>query len=170
MRDPRAGAVSTYFHEQTHAHVYNKEGAVGSAATTLDEFVLAMVPVLCQWLAVRYILFTEIMGPKSTLFWYDDGLNDAVTWHTDWIASAGVHLPQPAIEVMADAALREDFAFDTKGRNDHPGEKTTTKKEEETHRPTWQEMLRPETLVKLDVISRKWLPPAVLAKLNLVIQ
>ena len=168
MRDPRAGAVSTYFHEKIHEKVYNKEGGVGASATTLDEFVLVMVPVLCQWLTLRYLLFTEVMGPQSTIFWYDDGLNDAVTWHKEWVASAGVHLPMTAVEVMADAALREDFAFDTKGKNTHPGETTTTKKKEETDSPTWQEVLSPETLMDVDVIARKWLPPAILAKLSLL--
>lgn len=166
MRDPRPGAVSTYFHEQLHNKAYNK-GVAGSASETLDEFVLAMVPVLCQWLALRYLLFTEIMGPQSTVFWYDDSLDDAFQWHSEWVASVGLRLPAPVVEVMADAALREDFDFATKGKNRHPGV-AEVEQLEEKHTPTWQEVLQPETLVALDAIARNWLPPAVLLKLNIL--
>ena len=76
-----------------------------------------------------------------------------------------MHLPERVVEEMANAALREDFDFDTKGKNDHPGVVEEVKKEE-VHRPTWKEMLRPETLVELDAIARQWLPPAVLVQLG----
>lgn len=166
MRDPRAGAVSTYFHEKLHVTVA-KGGAVGSGSETLDEFVLAVAPVLCQWLTLRYILFTDIMGALSTLFWYDDGLEEPFNWHSEWVASVGLHLPEPVVEEMADAALREEFDFDTKGRNKHPGV-VQVKGLEDTHSPTWQELLKPETQVALDDILRNWLPPAVLVKFKLL--
>ena len=79
--------------------------------------------------------------------------------------AVGVHLPQPVIEAMAVAALQEDFDFQTMGKNGHPGA-IIVKNQEKTHTPSWQELLRPETLMALDVIARKWLPPAVLEQLN----
>lgn len=144
-------------------------GSVGGELETLDEFALAIAPVLCQWVTVRYLLFSAILESKSTLFWYGDAFRDAPKWHYEWMAAVGVHLPTPIVEAMADAALREDFQFDTSGKNDHPGVIAFKKSEEsrqETQTPTWQELLRPETLEELDVIARKWLPPAVLIKLN----
>ena len=164
MRDPRAGAVSTFFHQQKYPT--SKKGfSVGGAIYTLDEFTLAMVPVLCQWLTVRYLLFSAILAPKSTLFWYDDAFLDSHKWHYEWLASVGVHLPEPVVEEMADAALRDDFDFNTSGKNDHPGVVEEVKIGE-THRRTWRDLLRPETLEGLDVIVRQWLPPAVLVTLN----
>ena len=165
MRDPRAGAVSTFFHQEKYPRS-KKLSSVGGDIHALDEFTLAMAPVLCQWLTVRYLLFSAILGPKSTLFWYDDAFFDAQKWHYEWLAAVGVHLPERVVEEMADAALTEDFDFDTKGKNEHPGVEEEEVKQEGVHRPTWQEILRPETLVELDVIARQWLPPAVLVKLN----
>lgn len=157
MRDPRAAAVSTFFHEALHPSPEQKV-TIGFDANTLDEFVLEMVPVLCQWVALRYLLFTAILGGQSTIFWYHDALLDAHRWHSDWIASVGLHLPETVVDEMADAALREDFNFETKGKNEHPGA---------SQKPAWHDPLRPETLVALDVIVRKWLPPVVLAKLDI---
>lgn len=164
MRDPRAGAVSTFFHQEKYPKSKSPT-AVGGDIHTLDEFTLAILPVLCQWVTVRYLLFSAILGPKSTLFWYDEAFHDAHKWHYEWLAAVGVHLPERVVEEMANAALREDFDFDTKGKNDHPGVVEEVKKEE-VHRPTWKEMLRPETLVELDAIARQWLPPAVLVQLG----
>ena len=165
MRDPRAGAVSTFFHKQKHPSAQRLNFVVGYIYT-LDEFTLAIAPLLCQWVTIRYFLFSGMLGPKSTLFWYDDALLDAHKWHSDWLAAVGVHLPEHVVEEMADAALREDFDFTTNGRNDHPGV-TEEVKQAQVHRPTWKELLRPETLVELDVIARQWLPPEVLVRLNL---
>ena len=164
MRDPRAAAVSTFFHEELHPSPKLKV-TVGFGADTLDEFVLEMVPVLCQWVALRYLLFTAILESQSTIFWYQDALSDARRWHYEWIASVGLHLPEAVVDEMADAASREDFRFETKGKNEHRG--TIKAEKEASQRPTWHELLQPETLVALDIVMRKWLPPGVLAKLDL---
>lgn len=166
MRDPRAAAVSTFFHQEKFP-ASKILGTVGGDIHTLDEFTLAIAPVLCQWVALRYLLFTALMAPKSAFFWYDEAFLDAHKWHYEWLAAVGVHLPGPVIEQMSDAALREDFDFDTKGKNDHPGVEEEVKTEK-VHSPTWKEILRPETLVELDTIARQWLPPAVLAKMEVV--
>jgi len=164
MRDPRAGTVSTFFHQEKFPSS-KKPNNIGGDIHTLDEFTLAIAPVLCQWVTIRYLLFSVILGSKSAFFWYDDAFLDAHRWHFEWMAAVGVHLPEPVIESMADTALREDFDFQTMGKNSHPGA-IVVKKPEKTHTPSWQELLRPETLVALDVIARKWLPPAVLEQLN----
>lgn len=165
MRDPRAAAVSTFFHMEAH-HIRKPEEKVGFGTNTLDEFVLEMVPILCQWVALRYLLFSTILEQQSIILWYEDALLDAHRWHYEWVASVGLHLPDAVIEAMADAALREDFDFETEGKNEHPGVNTTSKGGA-SQRPVWNNMLRPETLVALDLIARKWLPPVILAKLNI---
>ena len=166
MRDPRAGAVSTFFHKEKYGKTKPRT-CFGGDIHDLDEFTLAIAPVLCQWVTLRYLLFAAILEPKSAIFWYDEALLDPHKWHYDWLAAVGVHLPEPVVEEMADAALREDFDFRTSGMNDHTAvvEKV---KQGKVRRSTWQELLRPETLVKLDVIARQWLPPAVLVRLNLI--
>lgn len=164
MRDPRAAAVSTFFHKELHPSPKRKV-TVGSGADTLDEFVLEMVPVLCQWVALRYLLFTAYLESQSTIFWYQDALLDARRWHYEWIASVGLRLPEAVVAKMADVALRENFRFETEGKNEHPG--TITAEKEASQRPTWHDLLQPETLEALDIIMRKWLPPGILAKLNI---
>ena len=180
LRDPRAAAVSTFFHERTH-HVIKKDAIADGSQDTIDEFVLAVLPSLCQWVAIRHILFAELLAEQSTIFWFEDAQGDPLRFHHEWLATAGLHLPTTVAEAATDAALRGDFNFTTKGQNKHPGEETIVAgvgkgavaaadalvvEEEKREKPTWKDVLTPETVEKVDAIVRNWLPPAILAKIG----
>ena len=51
-RDPRPAIVSTFYHEEVQ-----KDLDLGN----LDDFVIRELPIICQWLAVRYILFLSLI-------------------------------------------------------------------------------------------------------------
>lgn len=169
LRDPRAEAVSTFLYEQQHADAMQVHGSVGAGLDTVDEFVLATLPVLCQWVSLRYILFDGLLSRQSTIFWYDDAMEDVSKWHRDWLASVGLHLPSTIVEAMVDVDLRGEFDFDTRrGKNDHPEDDTEQVRGETGATSTWRDRLRPDTLVEMDRIVQQWLPPVILSKIGVV--
>lgn len=172
MRDPRAQAVSTFYHEIVHDHLESRYHWIGFGLNTVDEFVMATLPTLCQWLTIRYYIFAVAMEKQSTLFWYTDTFADPAHWHADWLASVGVHLPTPVVEEMATAATNDQFGFITSGKNEHPGEVSTENKgedeqEDKESHPTWKSEISAELMGRIDDIMRKWLPPALLARFEL---
>ena len=72
FRDPRLVIVSTFYYIPVH-YKFNPFG-------TLDEFVIRELPIMCQWLAVRYILFTGMLVDQSMQFWYEDAMDDPLAW------------------------------------------------------------------------------------------
>lgn len=75
LRDPRAEAVSMFLLEQQHAEAMPGTGSVGVGIDTVDEFVLATLPVICQWVSLRYIIFGGMLSEQSTICWYDDAMH-----------------------------------------------------------------------------------------------
>ena len=65
FRDPRPAVVSSYYHIKRLARV---------DLPSLEEFVAAKLPIMCQWLAVRYTLFSGSLSHQSTEFWYRKAL------------------------------------------------------------------------------------------------
>lgn len=163
MRDPRAQAVSTFYHTVVNKYVERKSKAVGVGLETVDEYVMAVLPALCHWMTVRYFLFAGFMADQSTLFWYAESLADPWTWHKTWLSSVGLHLPPTVVEVMSNAAGSGKFMFSTPGRNEHPGEIAT---KEEGATPRWKAGVSPHLMEKMDVIMHQWLPPVIRSKLN----
>lgn len=170
MRDPRAQAVSTFYHEIVHEHKETKFHWIGYGLSTVDEFVMETLPTLCQWLTIRYLLFAGAMAEQSTLFWYTDTLANPTSWHSDWLNSVGVHLPAPVVEEMASAATNGEFGFTTQGKNEHPGEVSvepeTNDDVQEESLPTWKTEISPELMGRIDDIMRQWLPPALFARIK----
>lgn len=163
MRDPRAQAVSTFYHTVVNNHIEKQSKVVGTGQETVDEFVMAALPALCHWMTIRYFLFAGLMADQSTLFWYAESLADPWTWHMNWLSSVGLHLPAPVVEVMSNAASNGKFMFSTPGRNEHPGE--IAPENEEVAR-SWKDGLSPHLMKKMDVVMHKWLPPAIRYKIN----
>lgn len=151
FRDPRPMAVSAFYF--TKIHDWNM-----SEHQTVDEFVLSIFPNMCQWLAIRYVLFEEVMAAYSTVFWYDESLADPFLWHRRWHASLGLRFPDSVLEETTDAAVNRRFSFPTKGIDPHPGGAAA--------RPnrSFADELRPETLSTFDDVMRQWLPPAYLVR------
>lgn len=71
FRDPRPTVVSSYYHR----------GVTGSRHMgKLEDFVARELPILCQWLAIRYILFNGLIPHRSISFWYNDAIDDPLEW------------------------------------------------------------------------------------------
>lgn len=148
FRDPRPVAVSSYFHRMIYYR--KKDGAV-------DKFVTKMLPTMCHWLTVRHFLFEGILADRSTVFWYEDALEDPLKWHTRWYESVGLLLPAYVIEAVSDAA-----ADVTKvALMPHPGGAAPVLGR------SYKDDLREETLAHVDEVLRAWLPPVYLTRLGL---
>lgn len=157
LRDPRAVIVSTFY----YAGAYHEVDANGNPVFTLDSFVLRYLPVIAQWTAVRYILFTGYLAKESTIFWYEDAIDDPRTWHLRLLASIGLRLPEEVIRRAVDAALDGDFIFKVKSIDHHKG------RDENMTARSFDNILREETLEEAEAILRTWLPPPLLARLQI---
>lgn len=154
MRDPRPVAVSAYFHRLN--------GGILGSHVTLPEYVFAILPKICMWVCIRYVLFAGVLGKQSTMYWYDEAVADPLAWHQTFLHSVGVHLPSSVVVNAKDAALRNEFDFVFKHKDRHMEGKGVENKVERS----WQDELGPHSLEEVDKILRVWLPPVLLAKLG----
>lgn len=166
MRDPRAQALSTFYHEKVHSRSKHAK-TVGNGEHTLGEFMLSVLPHLCHWMTIRYFLFAGTLAEQSTFLWYEDAMVNTSEWHFDWLASAGLHLPQPVLEHMAEGALHQEFQFMRQGLNEHPGqEDQSVRREGQPLNPrSWKSEISPDLMEKMDAIMRQWLPPVIRSKI-----
>ena len=153
FRDPRPVAVSAFFHKELHK---------GQDLGSLDEFMVKHLPLMCQWVAIRYILFSGLLSRQSVTFWYADTLTDPWDWHTRWFDALGLQLPMNVVSSTAQEAFDNDFNFEYKKIDKHPG--GVTPKAEGVRR--FEDEVSQETLELADSILRKWLPPDLLFKLG----
>lgn len=163
MRDPRAVAVSSYFYILSHPGVRRKEGTFWDADATIEEVVMAFLPVICKWTTIRHILFEGLMAETSFVFWYEKVLNNPLQWHYGMTALAGLQLPSTWVQSMATDAAAGNFSFEIAGLNEHVGG------EESSPTRTWQDEINPEIIPAMDEVLRLWLPPVVLARLGVML-
>lgn len=156
FRDPRPAIVSTFYHLEVHG---------GRELGKLDDFVARELPILCQWVAVRYILFSGILADQSIELWYDDAMEDPLGWHYHWFYSIGLQLPLHIVEATAKAAAADDLGFWHKEIDLHPGEEART---EATAVRRFEDEVSPDVLEIADAILRRWLPPVLLEKVGIV--
>lgn len=154
LRDPRAVVVSSFYYLKTH----KVNMARLRPTESVDAFALRMLPTICRFVHIRYIVLMERMADKTIEFVYDESLADPLEWHHRWLRFAGLNLPVSAVQHATDTALRGDYGFAAKGRDKHPGGlKTTPSRSYETE-------IGPDVRAKLDEICRVWLPPVLLEK------
>ncbi|CAM9437971.1 unnamed protein product [Ectocarpus fasciculatus] len=151
IRDPRAVAVSTYFHYLTQSKFPEHYLELHPS---LDEVVLEILPQLCHWTTLRHIMFEGLLSDRSELFWYEEAVEDPFDWHYRWASFAGLILPGGWIDGMV-AANEEETIL-----NVHPGG------EERSATRTWRDEVSPEIRQEMDSILRKWLPGVLLARLG----
>lgn len=151
MRDPRAVAVSAYFHRLSY-------GTLNGDAVK-DKFILSLLVPVCQWLTLRHILFTGLMATQSTIYWYEDALADPLDFHNRWLESVGLRPPGFVLETAIHASLNQDFAFNWKGIDVHLGG------EEAVEGRSWKNEINPDMLDDMQDVLRVWLSPALQAKL-----
>lgn len=115
MRDPRAVAVSSYFHVKKHPDHYLKNYAM---THSVDESVLFSLSTVCRWTTIRHILFDGMMPDRSEVFWYVDALGHPEDWHYRWSHMAGLTLPSPWMRNITLLAGQGSWATEV---NDHEG-------------------------------------------------
>eukprot|EP00752_Nemacystus_decipiens_P005100 g4628.t1 len=163
MRDPRPMAVSSFFYVQTHPET--RGGKHPALNMTVDDAVMMMLPGIARYIGLRFNLFQGLLERQSEVFWYDDALADPLRWHYRWLAFAGLNLPRSVVRAASDASVRGEFDFWTEGGpNKHPGGKDPSTKR------SWKDEVSPELHAEMDEITRRWLPPAVLAKIGLSLE
>lgn len=155
LRDPRPTIVSSYYHLDVHKdHVSYELG-------DLEVFVVRELPLLCQWMAVRYILFFGLVADQSMEFWYSDAMADPLDWYHHWFYSVGVHPPHFVVKSAADAAAANDLGFEQKQVDKHPGEE---ERDDLAGVRRFEDEVSPEVLKAADDVLRRWLPPILLEK------
>ncbi|CAM9967721.1 unnamed protein product [Ectocarpus sp. 12 AP-2014] len=152
MRDPRAVAVSTYFHIQRTINLDHP-----AKGKSLDEAVLMILPQLCQFTTIRHILFDGQLSDRSTIFWYEDAMRDPLDWQHRWALLAGFTLP---------SSWSKDIDTTLTGvqqrvrRDSHPGGLGVSSNR------TWEDEVSPEIREQMDSILRTWLPGVLLARFD----
>lgn len=154
FRDPRPAVVSAYFHLGVHS---------GMDLGDLKAFITRELPIMCQWLALRHILFSGLLPHQSVEFWYQDAIIDPLDWHYTWFDSIGVQLPFDVVEATAQAAADDNLGFGHKKIDVHPGEEA---RRAESKVRRFEDEVDPEVLEIADAVLRVWLPPVLLDKLR----
>lgn len=153
FRDPRPAVVSTYYHLEVHGGLGNE---------SLDAFVAKELPILCQWVAARYILFSGMLVDQSFEFWYSAANANPLSWHYQWFFAVGLQLPVHVVESTAQAAAADDLGFNHKEIDLHPGEEARA----ETSVRRFEDEVSPDIVKVADAVLRTWLPPVLLERLG----
>lgn len=151
FRDPRPAVVSSYFHRQVQGSKH-----VGM----LEDFIARELPILCQWLAIRYILFVGLIPTQSMSFWYNEAIADPLEWHYHWFSSIGLQLPPHFVLATANSAVADDLGFRHKDIDVHPGETPMTK----PGIRRFEDEVSPAIVQVADAVLRVWLPPVLLER------
>lgn len=126
---------------------------------SLDQYVLVMLPIVCEWVAIRHLLFEDILAEKSSTFWYQDARERPEDVQRQFFDFVGVRLPIDVVNQSAAVAVgrvkneRASF-FPIKGIDPHA--------KGAPH--SYRDDLLPETLEQMDDALRVWLPPVLLKR------
>lgn len=161
MRDPRPVTVSSYFQlRHQHSTWVDQDGEV---LQSVDEYFRGNLPIVCKWVSIRYLLFTELLANTSAVFWYDDAVADPVDWHDRYYSFVGINMPREVVNTAAREASRGGsiLGFHSKGLDKHPGgiKPSVTR--------SYRDELSRDSLTDMDDVLRLWLPPVVLEILGL---
>lgn len=154
FRDPRPVAVSSYFYLKVHGRIGPWEHA------TVDDFVLETFPIICQWVALRHILFEGILKRRTISFWYNDALADPTLWHRQLVGFLGLNLPEAVVEAASKATAEHRLSFKTKAIDKHPGGENATVSR------SYVDEIKEETLIRLNEMLVLWMPPLIGHRLN----
>lgn len=161
MRDPRPVAVSSYYHHKKYSRDVIEDN--------LEQYITKILPRICMWTSIRYMLFTGTLAKQSTVFWYHDAITDPLDWHHRFLGSIGLHLPISVIRSATNAALHEDFAFNFKPRDSHlkEEESRSSNKVEVVESRSWEDEVGEDMVEVMNRVARVWLPPVILAKVDI---
>ena len=153
FRDPRPAVVSSYYHREVHGSKHHGD---------LGAFVSRELPVLCQWLAIRYMLFCGLLSHQSMAFWYEDVMSDPLRWHYHWFYSVGLQLPAHIVQAITNAAVADKLGFRHKDIDLHPGEKPRN----DSGARRFEDEVSPEIVMMANDVLRAWLPAVLLDRLG----
>ena len=150
LRDPRSVAVSSYFWLLAHRTlpIPNEQ--------TLKDYVLKMLPTICQYVHLRYVLLHEGMSERMEEFEYEDSVANPLEWHQRWLAFVGLNLPEKVVREASDKNSKRQYSFAEKGFDEHPGGKSATPSR------SFRDEVSEEFEAEMDRIARIWLPPNIL--------
>ena len=157
LRDPRAVVVSSFYYLKTH----KSSAGRGRRGESVDRFAVRMLPTICRFVHLRWMLLHERMPGKTVEFMYDESLADPLGWHRRWLSSVGLTPPESVVQEATDTALRKEYGFTGKGLDKHPGGK------EATPARSWDDEISAEVVEQLNEICRVWLPPVLLEKFGI---
>ena len=157
LRDPRAAVVSTYYYGKKNPGMSGPP----RAGESVESFALRMLPTICGFVHLRYLLLLEAMPDNTVEFIYDDSLRCPSEWHKRMMSSVGIALPWTVLRNATDAAVRNEFGFMTKGIDTHPGGKPVGPAR------SFEDEISAEVKARLDDICRVWLPPVLLEKFGI---
>ena len=158
LRDPRAVAVSSFFHLKMHPPSF---GGHRLRDESVDAYALRLLPTICHFVHLRWLLLQERMADKTVEFEYDESLADPFGWHDRWLAAVGLTPPKSVVQEATDTALRGEYGFAGKGVDEHPGGK------EVTPARSWEDEISAAVVEQLNDICRVWLPPVLLEKFGI---
>lgn len=153
FRDPRPAVVSSYFHKQVQGNKH-----LGK----LEDFVASELPILCQWVALRYMLFRGLLAQQSIEFWYDDVVSDPLQFHNTWLFSIGLQLPRHVVQAITNAAVADKLGFGHKDVDAHPGEEPRI----DSGPRRFEDEVSPEIVEMANTVLQVWLPGFLLDKLH----
>ena len=153
LRDPRDVTLSTYY------FWIRKSPEMLARFKSKDDFFLAFLPPVCKWMSIRYLLFNELLADRSSIFWYNDAVENPNVWFSQFFSLAGLNVP-PAVlyeTVHAHEEGGNTLGFRIQALDDHPNGTTSR---------SYRDEISPEAVKEVDDILRLWLPPAYLDKLG----
>ena len=154
FRDPRPMVVSSYYHRKVQGNKHLGE---------LDDFVAEELPILCQWVAIRYMLFRGSLAHQSMEFWYDDVVSDPLQFHYRWFYLIGLQLPPHVVQATTRAAAADHLGFPHKDIDVHPGEKPRN----DSGVRRFENEVSPELFEMANDVLRVWLPHFLLDRLGI---
>lgn len=153
LRDPREVTISNYY------YWIRKSPKKLERFKSKDEFFLVFLPSVCKWMSIRYLLFSELLEDRSSIFWYNDAVENPNAWFSQFFSLAGLNVP-PAIlneTVRAQEGGGVNLGFAEQRLDDHPNG---------TLSRSYKDEISAETVKGVDDILRLWLPPDYLDKLG----
>lgn len=159
LRDPRAAVVSMYYYGKKNKRA--RTSGRPFAGESVESFALRMLPTICGFVHLRYLLLLEVMPEKTVEFIYDESLACPLGWHRRLMSALGLAPPWTVLRNAMNTALRKDFGFMTKGIDTHPGGMPVG--------PTrsFENEISAEVKARLDDLCRVWLPPVLLDKFGI---
>lgn len=130
------------------------------AGESVESFALRMLPTICGFVHLRYLLLSEAMPDKTVEFIYNESLLCPFGWHKRMMSAAGLAPLWTALRNATNTAVGNDFVFMTDGIDSHP-------RRREGSTRSFEDEISAQVKSQLDDACRVWLPPVLLEKFGI---